>query len=102
MNHRTKATLLPLRSHSERHLLEVDLGTEIESPSPEMWELGLRMNSNPELPLEYTSRCITQVVGVSEAESIEIVSQAHRHGIALIEELPLDAAVSFKAEVSIA
>ena len=78
------------------------MGTEIESPSSEMWELGLRMSSNPELPLEYTSRCINQVVGVSEAESIEIVSQAHRHGIALIEELPLHAAVSFKAEVSIA
>ena len=105
--HRTAPTLFPLSSHSGKHLLD-DLSSESESSgatenqhkrSQEIWELGLRMSSNPELPLEHTSRCINQVVGVSEAESHEIVSQAHRHGIALIEELPLDVAVSFKAEL---
>ena len=63
------------------------------------WELGLRIDSDPKLSLEYTSSCINQVVGISEAESLEVVTQAYRHGIALIQELPLDLAVSFKTEL---
>ena len=65
----------------------------------EIWELGLLINSKAKIPVEYTSRCINQVVGISEADSLEVVSQAYRHGIALIEEFPLDVAVSYKTEL---
>lgn len=65
----------------------------------EIWELGLVINSKANIPLEYTCRCINQVVGISEADSLELVSQAYRHGIALIDELPLDVAVSYKTEL---
>jgi len=64
-----------------------------------MWELGLFIDSKPKLPLEYTTRCINQVVGISDADSLEVVTQAYRHGIALIEELPFDIAVSYKTEL---
>ncbi len=65
----------------------------------EIWELGLIINPKASIPLEYTCRCINQVVGISEADSLEVVSQAYRHGIALIDELPLDLVVSYKTEL---
>ena len=81
-------------SHSDSgmHLLD-------SQHTPQMWELGLFIDSKPKLPLEYTTRCINQVVGISDADSLEVVTQAYRHGIALIEELPFDIAVSYKTEL---
>lgn len=65
----------------------------------EMWELGLLVNSNPALPLDYTFRCINEVVGISEDDSLDAAAQAYRHGVALLAECPLDLAVSFKMEL---
>ena len=55
----------------------------------EIWELGLVINSKASIPLEHACRCINQVVGISEAESLEVVTQAYRHGIASLTSYPL-------------
>jgi len=87
-----------LLSHSGSHHLASE-HPSTEKHNSKTWELGLIINSNPKIPLDYTSHCINQVVGISEADSLEVVTQAYRHGIALIQELPLDVAVSFKTEL---
>mmetsp|Transcript_23629 Transcript_23629/g.36567 ORF Transcript_23629/g.36567 Transcript_23629/m.36567 type:complete len:239 (-) Transcript_23629:69-785(-) len=90
-------------SHSDSgmHLLDTEHPSTptANQHTSQMWELGLLIDSNPKLPLEYTTRCINQVVGISDADSLEVVTQAYRHGIALIEELPFDIAVSYKTEL---
>mmetsp|Transcript_2308 Transcript_2308/g.3448 ORF Transcript_2308/g.3448 Transcript_2308/m.3448 type:complete len:237 (-) Transcript_2308:819-1529(-) len=93
----------PMLSHSDSgmHLLDTEHPSTptANQHTSQMWELGLLIDSNPKLPLEYTTRCINQVVGISDADSLEVVTQAYRHGIALIEELPFDIAVSYKKEL---
>lgn len=98
----------PLFSHyspgpcSGEHFLDRELPSAfaaIQHTSEEIWELGLVINSKAEIPLEYACRCINQVVGISEADSLEVVSQAYRHGIAHIDEVPFDVAVSYKTEL---
>jgi ATP-dependent Clp protease adapter protein ClpS len=93
----TTAMLSHLGSH--HHLTSDHPSTGEHHITGGLWELGLLIDSNPTLSLDYTSRCINQVVGISEDDSLEVATLAYRHGIALIEEFPHDVAVSFKAEL---
>ncbi len=93
-------TTTTMHSHSVSHRIACEYAfTTNDKKETEMWELGLVVNSNPELPLDYTSRCINEVVGISKDDSLEAATQAYRHGVALLEECPLDMAVSFKIEL---
>jgi ATP-dependent Clp protease adapter protein ClpS len=88
-----------MRSHSVYHRIACEYPFTNDKKETEMWELGLLVNSNPALPLDYTSRCINEVIGISEDDSLEAATLAYRHGVALLEECPLDIAVSLKVEL---
>ena len=88
------------KSSKHPYLLVNTPFTNDKEETEEMWELGLLVNhSNPELPLDYTYRCINEVVGISKYDSLEAATQAYRYGVALIEEYPYEEAVSFKIEL---
>jgi len=92
-------TTTTMHSHSVYHRIACEYPFTNDKKATDLWELGLLVNSNPALPLDYTSRCINEVIGISEDDSLEAATQAYRHGVALLEECPLDIAVSLKVEL---
>lgn len=88
-----------MHSHSVYHRLACEHPFTNDKKETELWELGLLVNSNPALPLDYTSCCINEVVGISKDDSLDAAAQAYRYGVALLLECPLDLAVSFKIEL---
>ena len=64
----------------------------------DMWELGLLQDAKN--TREYTSRCLCQVICLSEADAYEVTGQAERYGVALIDEFHSELAEHYVAELT--
>ena len=66
----------------------------------DIWELGLIRDEDDHYSREYTSRCLCQVAGLSEADAYEATGQACRHGVALIDKFHSEHAEHVTAELT--
>jgi len=65
-----------------------------------MWELGLIDDSFANKTKEDVSRCLNEVVGLSEEDAELATAQAQQHGVSLIEEFPLEYAEAYLEELT--